>query len=88
MPEDKTLAEEMWGAQRAYLRILLGPFEEMLPEGWRHYTHDDYDSSVEIYGIDRELTADELQRLWDFGFTQAWTHSDTNERYEPSMTGR
>lgn len=51
--------------------------ETLVGIGYDHYTYDDYDDSLEIYGVTagRELTSEELARLKAFGFGQVWTHT-------------
>ena len=73
--EGETRAAKMWEAERKFVGLEC-EMEDILPDGWENYTHDWYDSSVELYGIDRELTSGELDALASFGFGQVWTHSE------------
>ena len=75
LPEMSTRAEVMWAHESNFISVEC-EMEDILPDGWQNYTHDSYDSSVEIYGIDRDLTDDELDALGKFGFWACWTHSE------------
>lgn len=40
-------------------------------DGWRDYTFDSYDDSLEVYGVREPVAADKLRHL---GFRLVWQH--------------
>lgn len=80
-----TPAEQMWRAE-----MIFSQFEMDLHEVCEHFaipyqdwTHDHYDSSLELYGFipGYVLSEDQQRALFRFGFWQVWTH--TAQRHDP-----
>ena len=74
MKEEKTLADQLFNIDIVKCGIT-DKLDDILPKEHSTYTYDYYDCSIEIYNINRDLLAEELQKIWDFGFWQIWTHS-------------
>lgn len=77
--EPSTLADRLWAAERAAYRVddeLVDVVQSILGDRWEDYTTDDYDRSIEIYGVPADFVLDEAGQfaLREAGFHRAWIH--------------
>lgn len=70
-----TLAERYFAVDTAHLRGCAevdAMLDRAFPAGWERWSADDYDESIEVYGVTASAAA--LAVLAEAGFRQTWIH--------------
>lgn len=73
-----SFADQLWSTKREFIKLedeLVDHLNRIFGTGkWEDFTHDSYDSSIEIMLFTGDMSEENQRELYKLGFQQVWTH--------------